>query len=186
MNTPASVREPSKCRSLQTLQADYSAFEAAGGDIRRAKFYNNVIAPYFFEVPLEQVCTHVTFMPSIHIHLTKQVTPPGLHISLGIFYRLFKLLESECHRLDLKLALTPGASNLAAGWSFENHVALQREKEQLDEKVESADSEIESTEAQAMWYTPHLPDAETNPNLAILFQELEKMKKEKETMVSAH
>ena len=71
MNTPASMREPSKCRSLQTLQADYSAFQAAGGDMRRAKFYNNVIAPYFFEVPLEQVCTHVTSMPSIYIHLTK-------------------------------------------------------------------------------------------------------------------
>ncbi len=99
---------------------------------------------------------------------------------------MFKLLESECHRLDLKLALTPGASNVAAGWSFENHVALQREKEQLEEKVESAKSEIESTEAQAMWYTLHLPDAETNPNLAILFQELEKMKGEKETMVTAH
>ena len=29
---------------------------------------------------------------------------PGLHISLGIFYRLFSLLESSCHQLDLELA----------------------------------------------------------------------------------
>ena len=29
---------------------------------------------------------------------------PGLHISLGIFYRLFTLLETSCHQLDLELA----------------------------------------------------------------------------------
>ena len=36
-----------------------------------------------------------------------------------------------------------------------------------------------------VWYTLHLPDTETNPNLAILFQGLEEMKREKETMVTA-
>ena len=29
---------------------------------------------------------------------------PGLHISLGIFYRLFTLLETEAHKPDLELA----------------------------------------------------------------------------------
>ena len=29
---------------------------------------------------------------------------PGLHITLGIFYRLFCLLEDECHKLDLRIA----------------------------------------------------------------------------------
>ena len=29
---------------------------------------------------------------------------PGLHISLGIFYRLFTLLETSCHQWDLDLA----------------------------------------------------------------------------------
>ena len=29
---------------------------------------------------------------------------PGLHISLGIFYRLFTLLETSCHQWDLELA----------------------------------------------------------------------------------
>ncbi len=30
-----------------------------------------------------------------------QVCPPGLHIGLGIFYRLFQLMEDQCHQLDL-------------------------------------------------------------------------------------
>ena len=38
-----------------TLQDDYSAFMAAGGDMRRAKNFNNITAPYFFEIPLDQV-----------------------------------------------------------------------------------------------------------------------------------
>ena len=29
---------------------------------------------------------------------------PGLHITLGIFDRLFDLLEEACHQLDIKLA----------------------------------------------------------------------------------
>ena len=29
---------------------------------------------------------------------------PGLHISLGVFYRLFTLLETACHQLDLALS----------------------------------------------------------------------------------
>ncbi len=39
----------------------------------------------------------------MQVHAHKQVSPPGLHITLGIFYRLFSLLESECHLLDLKV-----------------------------------------------------------------------------------
>ena len=30
-----------------------------------------------------------------------QVCLPGLHITLGVFYRLFSLLEEACHNLDV-------------------------------------------------------------------------------------
>ena len=33
-----------------------------------------------------------------------QASLPGLHISLGIFMKLWTLLEAECHKLDLELA----------------------------------------------------------------------------------
>ena len=43
-------------RSLETLQADYKLFmSAGGGNIKLAKLYNNVIEPYFFDIPLENV-----------------------------------------------------------------------------------------------------------------------------------
>eukprot|EP00731_Ephydatia_muelleri_P017018 Em0010g116a len=37
--------------------------------------------------------------------ITMEVCLPALHISMGIFYKLYSLLEEECHLLDLKLAL---------------------------------------------------------------------------------
>ena len=87
--------------------------------------------------------------------------------------------------LDLKLALTSGASSLPAGQTFEEYVGVQREKKLLEEKLEFAEKEIDETAALATWFTLHLPDAETNPNLATLFHEVEKMKKEKELMVNS-
>ena len=34
-----------------------------------------------------------------------QVCPPGLHITLGIFQRLFNIFDNDCHHLDLQLIL---------------------------------------------------------------------------------
>ena len=33
-----------------------------------------------------------------------QVALPGLHISLGVFHKFFKMLEDECYVLDIKIA----------------------------------------------------------------------------------
>ena len=33
-----------------------------------------------------------------------QVALPGLHISLGVFHKFFKMLEDECSVLDIKIA----------------------------------------------------------------------------------
>ena len=42
-------------RSLDSLRAHYDAFVAAGADLQKAKYHHNVIAPYFFHIPLDQV-----------------------------------------------------------------------------------------------------------------------------------
>ena len=43
-------------------------------------------------------------------YLFSQICIPGLHISLGIFYRLFGLLEDAVHCLDVQLAPTVQAA----------------------------------------------------------------------------
>ena len=40
------------------------------------------------------------------MHFHKEVCLPGLHITQGIFVKLFDLLEDACHQLDLQLAYT--------------------------------------------------------------------------------
>jgi hypothetical protein len=54
--TPA-ARAPVQPRTLESLKADYARFMANGGNIKQAKKYNNVICPYYFDIPLDQVST---------------------------------------------------------------------------------------------------------------------------------
>ena len=66
-----------------------------------------------------------------------KVCPPGLHITVGIFTKLYGLLEDECHALDLELALL---SSEDAHSSFDTYSQelqklrlLQAELEQAEE-----------------------------------------------------
>ncbi|XP_078600313.1 uncharacterized protein LOC144875275 [Branchiostoma floridae x Branchiostoma japonicum] len=73
-------------RTLATLQQHYRDFmEQANGKLSLAKKHHNVIAPVMFALPVDQVII------------------PGLHISLGLYLRAFKLMETDMHELDLKL-----------------------------------------------------------------------------------
>jgi hypothetical protein len=52
---------------------------------------------------------------------------PGLHISLGIFHRLFSLLEDACHRLDVKAAESADQQQCARQSSYSDYGQVQRE-----------------------------------------------------------
>lgn len=59
MATPLENRQPNEQRSLATLDRDFSKFEEAGSDMRKAKLHNNVIRHYLFDIPLNQVKWHL-------------------------------------------------------------------------------------------------------------------------------
>ena len=64
---------------------------------------------------------------------------PGLHISQGIFLKIFNLLENACHDLDVKMALIhSGHTTLSP--SYTHHVLnlqeLNRAKAELDTAVQ--------------------------------------------------
>ena len=46
-------------RSLESLKSDLEKFREDGANIKRAKFYNNVIDDPMFNVPLDQVNSHL-------------------------------------------------------------------------------------------------------------------------------
>ncbi|KAI8497930.1 hypothetical protein Bbelb_245820 [Branchiostoma belcheri] len=82
-------RPSAALRSLTSLTTNYQRFMAEGkGNIKKAKDFKNVIAIPMFNIPLDQVCV------------------PGLHISLGLYQKMFKMLESDLQDLDMLLATT--------------------------------------------------------------------------------
>ncbi|KAL5496199.1 hypothetical protein EMCRGX_G012437 [Ephydatia muelleri] len=85
-----------------------------------SKTFNNAIRqPLFLSIPLSQVC------------------PPGLHITMGIFLRLFVLLEEDCHKLDCRAVVLDGVSVI----SYDNYcAALVTKRELMDEMVSLKDT----------------------------------------------
>ena len=53
MAKPAAERTPSQQRSLDQLITDFRKFTESGSNIKRAKFYNNVIRPHLLAVPID-------------------------------------------------------------------------------------------------------------------------------------
>ena len=72
-------------RSLDTLNDK--------GDLKKAKYANNVINDVFFNIPLNQVSL------------------PGLHITLGGYLKLFLAFEQLAKNIDIKIAEAMAAEN---------------------------------------------------------------------------
>lgn len=107
MQVPLADHGPKTPRDLNMLCRDYLLFCNTGKrNIKNAKKYNDVIGTTFFDIPLAQVMHADQESPKCIEVLTpiSQASLPGLHISLGIFMKLWTLLEAECHKLDLRLA----------------------------------------------------------------------------------
>ena len=58
---------------------------------------------------------------------------PGLHISLGIFNKLFNLFKDACTELDVQLAAKDGSQGLG-GDSFEQYMGKLKQLEDLKEQ----------------------------------------------------
>eukprot|EP00731_Ephydatia_muelleri_P013198 Em0007g508a len=86
MNTALHARGYASKRSLETIQKGLEGFMANGGKKRTAKQHYNCISDPIFNIPITQVCL------------------PGLHSTLGIFTKMFHLLEDMCQKYDLQLA----------------------------------------------------------------------------------
>ena len=60
MQLPKADRRISLPRTLESLDTDYNNFTENGGNIKDAKFYNNVIDTYMFNIPIDQVRLFLT------------------------------------------------------------------------------------------------------------------------------
>ena len=89
-----------------------------------------------FAIPLTQVNIQIFYDWSIHFHAFLKVYLPGLHISMGIFYKLYSLLEEECHLLDLRLSLQLSTNTGLTMASYEEYATAPRELTALKEQLE--------------------------------------------------
>ena len=69
-----------------------------------------------------------------------QVCPPGLHLSLGIFCRCFKLIETACRALDMQLASESSLTSnirMVAGPTYTTYVSQVRAVNKLKEECQA-------------------------------------------------
>ncbi len=73
-----------------------------------------------------------------------QVCIPSLHVSLGLFYRLFCTFENTAHKIDSIMATTLGhlsSGSAEGGVSFQEHIKRLRTVTNLREEAgDMADS----------------------------------------------
>lgn len=147
-------------RSLASLDQKYSEFVLNGSNLKRAKFYDNVIGKAFFDVPLSQVslASLVLFIMAVFL---SQVCPPGLHITLGIFQRLFNLLEEECHSLDCSLSENcDTASN-----SFATYLVSKTAITSLEHEISKLQSEVNHAQQILALLLLTTTDPQRNPSV---------------------
>ncbi|XP_022110640.1 uncharacterized protein LOC110990110 [Acanthaster planci] len=86
MNESWTERDAYPSRTIESIEANYDRFLQDGGNQHRAKDVSCSIV-------------HRPLMPIAIDH----VILPTLHISLGVFKKLFDAFESACHRVDMQL-----------------------------------------------------------------------------------
>jgi len=87
-------------------------------------------------------------------------------MSLGIYDRLWELLEGACTQLDLLLAehsSVGGTDN-----SFQEYVAALKKKEQLEQKLKVAEQRVTAIDQIVTFFSLNSPDPAHNQNLKLL------------------
>lgn len=110
--------------------------------------------------------------------------PPGLHITLGIFFRLFTLLEDACHELDVRGFL----QGMDGGEAYEAYVLSYRRKMELVDKCRQVTAAISILDQLVTLFTLTTAITSTPSQLAQLGQlqsAIADKKKELQDMVLA-
>ncbi|KAL5516708.1 hypothetical protein EMCRGX_G002113 [Ephydatia muelleri] len=154
MVKPLSARGHAPPRTYESICTDHQRYIASGVRRKQVKHFYNCITEPIFNIPIEQVC------------------PPGLHITLGIFTKLYGLLEDECHALDLELVLLS---------SEEAHSSFDTYSQEL-QMLHSLQSELKQAEEayavlQQMTTYVSLVIGEKDPVTADFFVQCEEKKK---------
>ena len=107
--------------------------------------------------------------------------PPGLHISLGIFNRLWELLENACNELDLHLAEFEEGGDF--GNTFEKCASALKKRDALKLALPQKEQTASTVEQLVTFFSMTLPNASTNVTLINLRQQASKARLEADALV---
>ena len=122
---PLSVRGRAPSRTFEAICAEHQHYIASEADKKQAKHFHNCFTEPIFNIPISQVgilasgnvrhdhtCIHThTHTHTTHTHThahththththNAKVCPPGLHITLDVFTKLYGLLEEAQQSLQ--------------------------------------------------------------------------------------
>ena len=69
MKVPLSCRGPSTRRTVEGILDDHQTFLSAGGDLKKAKQFNNCMSEPFFKIPISQVHVHFSKQPKEYVNV---------------------------------------------------------------------------------------------------------------------
>ena len=79
LSAAPSVRGTLQLRSGITLAADLAAFKADGSNIKKAKFFHNVIREPMFAISIDQACKLILISTTIHVIYFLDLPPWSTH-----------------------------------------------------------------------------------------------------------
>ena len=91
---------------------------------------------------------------------------PGLHISLGVFFRLYTLLEEACHELDLTAANINSSHQGHSGTSYASYSADLVEISKLRDEAQVCRHSITTLQQLSTLCALTLPPGDPNIELA--------------------
>ena len=191
MQKPKSLQKRCISRTLDNLNSSHESFQKAGGDIKKVKNFN-VLTPPMFNVEISQVQVHTytytyTFR-AIHTYLAScaQVCIPGLHISLGVFYKLFTLLEAAAHELDILIAITIGrdpSHHQPDQHEFGEYVRELQKISALREEVDDLFDHADFCDCLAHWNLLDSEEEKPDPHTEALRKEAREARQKAEKLV---
>jgi hypothetical protein len=100
----------------------------------------------------------------------------ALHITLGVFQRLFELLELDYHKLDLKLAQSSVQIPTSSA-SYERYMDAKRKAMAIQEEIEQREGQLQGMEQLATYIALVMSATATDSRLALIHQKADELKR---------
>ncbi len=112
---------------------------------------------------------------------------PGLHISLGVFLRLFELLEKAAHELDVLIAMALGRKTQQPQelrQAFVQHIEVLRSISALTKEANEAMDHADFLDSISSWTVLSSESETEDPQVAAMREEARSSRRKADELVS--